>query len=727
MFSLINWFVPEERFAHDAEMAKRVRITFGVILALIVSVPIYAVVFYTSESWWAIAVELTALIIGSIYLLWIRRYGLSLILAQLGLLSLLLVFISLACFTGGHRSPALLWVVIIPMVALNITNRKSAFIWAGISIVALIAVFALGMLGFEFRMRLSPIQVDILTIFMLLGILLFFFAFGLIAIFNERRASEIIAMHNSKSFIIHKAIDESADAIVLFDAYGNNFYQNSTLNLLVGVDESVQFDRDRFVKLFPKRQQVRDIINQAHLGNPWYGEVEIQTSRKGTAPVLLRINAVKRESGDLMALIAVLTDISKLKEVEMTLRESEKKYRLVAENTTDAIWIRDLQLNLKYMSPSIEKIRGFTPEEIIQLPMEKNLTPESLVHINRMLESELEAALQNPGKGMIVETQNYCKDGSVIWMEDSIKFLFDEEGKPHQIIGVTRDITERKKAEAKLKAAQAELIENAHRAGMADIAAGTLHNVGNLLNSVKTSTQTVFEKIDRLPLLEFKKANEYLRDHIDGDVADSELRKLTEYYLTLEKGLETDQQAVTEELIRLKSKVDDIVNVIASQQRFAGFGGFSEEYSLERLIMDVLEIESPTLNALNIKIDTRFDEVPNTRIQKTKLLHVLINLIKNAEDALVNVNKNRRKIAIELMRDETEVIIRVNDNGSGISTEHQKKIFTHGFTTKAEGFGFGLHSCAIYMDDMKGKIWMESKGAGEGSSFFLSLPLDANS
>ena len=312
-------------------------------------------------------------------------------------------------------------------------------------------------------------------------------------------------------------------------------------------------------------------------------------------------------------------------------------------------------------------------------------------------------------------------------MEDSIKFLFDKEGKPHQIIGVTLDIKKKKKAEAKLKAAQAELIENAHRAGMADIAAGTLHNVGNLLNSVKTSTQTVFEKIDRLPLLEFKKANEYLRDHINGDAADPELRKLTDYYLTLEKGLETDQQAVTEELIRLKSKVDDIVNVIASQQRFAGFGGFSEEYSLERLIMDVLEIESPTLNALNIKIDTRFDEVPNTRIQKTKLLHVLINLIKNAEDALVNVNKNRRKIAIELMRDETEVIIRVSDNGSGISTEHQKKIFTHGFTTKAEGFGFGLHSCAIYMDDMKGKIWMESKGAGEGSSFFLSLPLDASS
>ena len=125
-------------------------------------------------------------------------------------------------------------------------------------------------------------------------------------------------------------------------------------------------------------------------------------------------------------------------------------YKLLAENIKDLIWIMDMNLNYTYISPSVEHIRGYTPEEAMQLPLEQSTTPESLAKLMTTLEQELQtgaAGYENPSYSQIVEFEVCCKNGSTIWMEGNMTFVRDASGKPVQIVGVAREISERKRAE----------------------------------------------------------------------------------------------------------------------------------------------------------------------------------------------------------------------------------------------------------------------------------------
>ncbi len=162
---------------------------------------------------------------------------------------------------------------------------------------------------------------------------------------------------------------------------------------------------------------------------------------------------IQDDEGNPIAIEGIVTDITERKRVEEALSESEKKYRLIAENTADTIWISDLNLNFTYVSPSVEKSRGFTVEEVIAQPPEKSLTPDSIKLAEQILHEEL--LLDASGQAeydrhRIIELQQYKKDGSVTWVENTVSFLRDENLKPIGILGISRDISERKLAEAEL-------------------------------------------------------------------------------------------------------------------------------------------------------------------------------------------------------------------------------------------------------------------------------------
>jgi PAS domain S-box-containing protein len=159
-----------------------------------------------------------------------------------------------------------------------------------------------------------------------------------------------------------------------------------------------------------------------------------------------------------LASLNVLTDITERKKTEEALRENEEKYRVLAENATDIIWTLDLATQkFTYFSPSVEKIRGFTSEEAVKIPLEKTLTLESYTRAIAELKEGMEPDrnLQVvPGRVHIFEFQEYCKDGSVISTETRMKFIRNTEGIPTSIQGITRDITERKQAEEALRASR---------------------------------------------------------------------------------------------------------------------------------------------------------------------------------------------------------------------------------------------------------------------------------
>ena len=151
--------------------------------------------------------------------------------------------------------------------------------------------------------------------------------------------------------------------------------------------------------------------------------------------------------------IAVARDITKEKEAEIALRNSEERYKLIAENTIDSIAVFDLNLNYTYLSPSVKKLLGYTPEELANIGLFKILTPKSAEYVSQLVSNELfkvRSGNNNLTSNIVVETQQYTKDGSIIWVESSLSVLRDATGTPTGILAVSRDVTARKKVEAAL-------------------------------------------------------------------------------------------------------------------------------------------------------------------------------------------------------------------------------------------------------------------------------------
>lgn len=289
------------------------------------------------------------------------------------------------------------------------------------------------------------------------------------------------------------------------------------------------------------------------------------------------------------------------------------------------------------------------------------------------------------------------------------------------------EIIERKKAQEELVAAQKELFEHAHKAGMADIATGVLHNVGNILNSVLISATVIQETVKKSNLEGFVKANNLLRENINN-MSDFVLnnvkgQKLFQYYLKLEDLLRQEQSIVFENIDRLNEKISIISEVIIAQQIYAKENFFTEKLSLADVIESALTLQAGSIQRHDIKIKKELQEVPDIYAQRTKLLHILMNLYKNAKEAMEGMPNEKKELLIKLEMDAQNVYIRISDNGCGIKEENFKKIFNHGFTTKSNGHGFGLHTCVNHMAEMNGKIWVESKGENKGATFVLMFPL----
>ena len=275
-----------------------------------------------------------------------------------------------------------------------------------------------------------------------------------------------------------------------------------------------------------------------------------------------------------------------------------------------------------------------------------------------------------------------------------------------------------------------ELVEKAHKAGMADVATSVLHNVGNILNSVNICTSVIRETLANSKLDGLVKANDLLRDNQenieDFIINNPKGKKLIRYYLKLEEFFRQEHSNLMSNTNRLKEKVNAISDVIIAQQTYAKGNFFSEKLSLSEIVEDAINLQSGSLTKHDINSQKKFSEVPEVPVQKSKLIHILLNLYKNAKEAMADIDPSERKLIIEIDKDAENAYIKVSDAGCGIKKENLQQIFVHGFTTKENGHGFGLHSCANYMSEMGGKMWVESDGVGKGATFVLSFPLNSS-
>jgi PAS domain S-box-containing protein len=226
---------------------------------------------------------------------------------------------------------------------------------------------------------------------------------------------------------------------------------NPAADRLLGVDNQV-FVGKTIEEAFPPLSQteVPERYRQAaRHGIPWATEQINYEDQQIVGAFEVR---AFRISPNKMA--AEFTDITHRKKVEKALKESEERYRLMTENVADVLWTMDMNLNFTYISPSIENLRGYTVDEAMVQALKDTMLPDSLVVVMELVGQKLVLIESGDDEGwspVIFEAEQYCKDGTTIWSQNNARFLPGPDEKPVSILGVSRDITERKQAEVALR------------------------------------------------------------------------------------------------------------------------------------------------------------------------------------------------------------------------------------------------------------------------------------
>jgi signal transduction histidine kinase len=282
-----------------------------------------------------------------------------------------------------------------------------------------------------------------------------------------------------------------------------------------------------------------------------------------------------------------------------------------------------------------------------------------------------------------------------------------------------------------LQEAQDQLVTTARRAGMAEIANNVLHNVGNVLNSINVSASVLRgtlgnSKIDGLTRA-LDLVNQQGQDLPRFIESDPRGKALWPYLNQLAGALHAERQEALDNLGRLSQSVDHITYVMATQQAHSGPSSVREMAQPHEPVEEALRLSALHIQRGGIEIVRRYEDVPPSALDKQRLVQILVNLIGNAAHAMESMPASQRRITLgtSLVRveDVDRLRVTVQDSGEGIAPENLTRIFAHGFTTRASGHGFGLHSSALAATEMGGKLSVHSDGPRRGSTFTIDLPL----
>ncbi|MGE5844188.1 MAG: PAS domain S-box protein, partial [Syntrophaceae bacterium] len=424
------------------------------------------------------------------------------------------------------------------------------------------------------------------------------------------------------------------------------------------------------------------------------GLAHFRTKAGKVAPALWSADRVRL--GENEVILTTIHDISPQVEAQEMLRQSEEKYRLLAENVTDVIWTADLNLALTYVSPSSERVFGWSPSEWMSLPLRDFLLPASLETVSRLRHEEIDDAgpIGSEGPRVITaELELYRKDGSTGWYEVSSHVIRDDEGRPLSLIGVTRDIAERKDAEEQKARLEQQLRQAQKMEAVGTLAGGIAHDFNNILFAVIGYAELCLQ-----------------------DIADEESR----WNLT--------------QILSACSRAKALVNQILA---------FSRQVEQERRPLDVVPLAKEAVKFLRSSLPATIDLSLDTRVTNgvilgdaTQIHQVLMNLCTNAAHAM-RASGGRLRILIDnaappvgLLPDGTDGIrpegflhLGVSDTGQGIEPAQLNRIFDPFFTTKAPGEGTALGLSVVYgiVKSLGGTIGVSST-PGRGSTFDIYLP-----
>jgi PAS domain S-box-containing protein len=309
----------------------------------------------------------------------------------------------------------------------------------------------------------------------------------------------------------------------------------------------------------------------------------------------------------------------------------------------------------------------------------------------------------------------------------SARRLIGPDGQTLGAVAVIQDTTERKRQEVELERVHKELMTASREAGMAEVATNVLHNVGNILNSVNISASLVAERVRQSKANGVSRLAALLQEQGEGVgrfiTEDERGKRIPDYLGALGEQLQSDQRAALEELTLLRNNLEHIKDTVTMQQSYAKLCGVSETLEVVDLVEDSLRLNAGAFVRHGVTLQREFGEVPKINVDKHKVLQILVNLVRNAKYACDDSGRTDKRITLRVGLAPLGVRISVIDNGIGIPPENMSRLFRHGFTTRASGHGFGLHSGAIAAHELGGTLHAESEGAGRGAAFILELPL----
>ncbi|HEY1111670.1 MAG TPA: ATP-binding protein [Opitutaceae bacterium] len=397
--------------------------------------------------------------------------------------------------------------------------------------------------------------------------------------------------------------------------------------------------------------------------------------------------------------------------------------RAFLENVPDFVYFKDRDSRFIAVSNSKAARHGLSPEEMVG-KCDADFFIPSHAEWSRADEESIMAT----GEAILNKRERTSfLDGTMRWSEVTKLPLRDTEGEIIGILGLTNDITHAEETKAKLEQTHKNLLDASRRAGMAEVATGVLHNVGNVLTSLNVSASVISASLHQSKAGSIMKVSELLAEH-SADIGDfvandPKGKRIPEFMESLARHSIQERDRLLQELASLQQNIDHIKEIVSMQQSYATMVGVTEPLDPVVLMEDSLRMNAGALVRHDVRVERDYQATPRVIAEKAKVLQILINLIRNAKYAADEGRRTDKVVTLRIGPGEAgRVRLTVQDNGIGIPPENLEKIFHHGFTTRAGGHGFGLHSSLVVAREMKGTLAAHSDGHGCGAIFTVDLP-----
>ena len=318
--------------------------------------------------------------------------------------------------------------------------------------------------------------------------------------------------------------------------------------------------------------------------------------------------------------------------------------------------------------------------------------------------------------------------GKTVHLQAHARLSFDAQGQLERVLGVAWDVSDQVLQEERQLQLQLQLRDASHQAGMAEVATGVLHNVGNVLNSLGVSAALVLARlrdsrvgnVQRVARL-LTEQGECLGAFLENDPRG---REVPGYLTQLGDHLGAESQELQAETQAIVTHVEHIGRIVVAQQSYARRSGITEEIDVAELLDNAIALNFT--GSTDITVSRDYQPVPRLTLDRHKLIQILGNLLSNARHALREQMQASRVLTARIRAPaEGSLTIEIEDSGIGIDAGVLRRLFEFGFTTKKDGHGFGLHVSGILAKDLSGELSGHSDGHGRGARFTLRLPLAA--